>query len=175
MNRAPWIAVFAILLVIAAGCEEDDERLAQYAEQSTRQQAGQNREMTQLNREVAQSHKELVGLQHDLEGQQVAVNHQRDQLESERREIAKHRHRDPIIAAAISYPLALRFVEGNRVVHTQRVARKLQKKSHEQDSEDGDDEDEDSTGHGTPEADKQHIAEEPSHESSGTPDSDPRE
>ena len=102
MNRALWIVVAASFLIVAAGCEEDDERLAQYAEESTRQQAGQNREMSQLNREVAQAHTELVGLQHDLEEQQVDVNHQRDQLESERREIAKHRHRDPIIAAVIS-------------------------------------------------------------------------
>ena len=102
MIRAPWIVVFAILMVVAIGCEEDDERLAQYAEESTRQQAGQNREMSQLNREVAQAHTELVGLQHDLEEQQADVNHQRDHLESERREIAKHRHRDPIIAAVIN-------------------------------------------------------------------------
>lgn len=102
MNRALWIVAVAIFLAVAAGCEEEDERLAQFAEESTRQQAGQNREMSQLNREVAHTHKELVSLQHDLEEQQAEVNRQRDQLEVERRELAKQRHRDPIIAAAIS-------------------------------------------------------------------------
>jgi TolA-binding protein len=102
MNRALWIVTAAILLVVVASCDEEDERLARFAAESTRQQAEQNREMAQLNREVAQSHQELIGLQHNLEEQQVQVNQQRDHLEAERREIAKLRHRDPIIAAAIS-------------------------------------------------------------------------
>jgi len=102
MNRALWIVAVPIFLAVAVGCEEDDERLAQFAEESVRQQAGQNREMSQLNREVAQAHQDLIGLQQNLEEQQVQVNYQRDEMESERREIAKHRHRDPIIAAAIS-------------------------------------------------------------------------
>jgi len=102
MNRALPIVAIAMVLVVTAGCEEDDERLAQLAEESTRQQSGQNREMSQLNREVAQAHQELVSLQHDLEEQQAEVNRQRDRLENERREIANERYRDPIIAAAIS-------------------------------------------------------------------------
>ena len=102
MNRALFVLVVAVCLVALTGCEENDERLVRFAEESTRQQAGQNREMSQLNREVAHAHKELISLQQNLEEQQVAVNHQRDQLESERREIAEQRHRDPIIAAAIS-------------------------------------------------------------------------
>lgn len=51
---------------------------------------------------IANAHQELIGLQHNLEEQQVQINNQRDQLESERREIANQRHRDPVIAAAIS-------------------------------------------------------------------------
>jgi hypothetical protein len=88
--------------VVVAGCEEDDERLARFAEESTRQQAGQNREMSQLNREVARAHQDLIGVQQNLEEQQVQVNDQRDELESERREIATQRHRDPLIAAAVN-------------------------------------------------------------------------
>jgi DNA repair exonuclease SbcCD ATPase subunit len=102
MNRAFLIVAVAIFLLVMTSCDEDDERLAQFAAESVRQQAGQNREMSQLNREVAQAHQDLVGLQQNLEEQQVQVNHQRDELESERREIAKQRHRDPIIAAAIN-------------------------------------------------------------------------
>jgi len=102
MNKALWIALVASFLVVAASCNEEDERLARFAEESTRQQAGQNREMSQLNREVAHAHKDLVRLHHDLEVQHAEVNRQRDQLESERREIAEQRHRDPILAAAIN-------------------------------------------------------------------------
>jgi hypothetical protein len=102
MNRALLIVAVAIFLLVMTSCDEDDERLAQFAAESVRQQAEQNREMSQLNREVAQSHQDLIGLQQNLEEQQVGVNHQRDQLESERHEIAKQRHRDPIIAAAIN-------------------------------------------------------------------------
>jgi TolA-binding protein len=97
------VLVATILLLAMVSCEDNgDERLAWYAQESTRQQAEQNREMAQLNREVAQAYQELIGLQHNLEEQQVQLNDQRDQLESERRAIASHRHRDPIIAAAIS-------------------------------------------------------------------------
>ena len=104
MNRACFVVlVAAILLLAMVSCDDSgDERLAWLAQENTRQQAEQNREMAQLNREVAQAHQELIGLQHNLEEQQVQINDQRDLLESERREIANHRHRDPIIAAAIS-------------------------------------------------------------------------
>ena len=102
MNRALWIVAVAVFLVVVTSCDDEDDRLVQFAEESVRQQAGQNREMSQLNREVAQAHQGLINLQQNLEEQQVQVNHQREQLESERREIAKQRHRDPIIAAAIN-------------------------------------------------------------------------
>ena len=36
-----------------------------------------------------------------------------------------------LAAAAVVYPITLRIVEGHRVIHAQRVARKLQRKSHE--------------------------------------------
>lgn len=101
MNRTPFVVLAAVLLIAAAGCEEDDERLARFAEESVRQQAGQNRQTAQLNREVVRAQQELVALQHDLGEQQAEVNHQRDRLESERRELATQRRRDPIIAAAI--------------------------------------------------------------------------
>ena len=102
MSRTIFIVAVAPFVILAAGCDDTDERLAYFAQQSARQQAEQNREMAQLNREVARSHQELISLERDLEKQQAQVNSQRDGLESERREIAKQRHRDPIIAAAIN-------------------------------------------------------------------------
>lgn len=102
MNRIPRIVTAAVLLAVVASCSEEDPRLARFAEESVRQQAGQNREMSQLNREVAQAHQDLVELQQNVEKRQAEVDHQRDQLEAERRDIAGQRFRDPILAAAIS-------------------------------------------------------------------------
>jgi hypothetical protein len=102
MSRTSFLFAIAPFVFLTAGCDDTDERLAYFAQESTRQQAEQNREMAQLNREVARSHQELISLKRDLEKQQAQINNQRNGLESERREIAKQRHRDPIIAAAIN-------------------------------------------------------------------------
>ena len=45
---------------------------------------------------------ELAALQRDLQQDQAEVGRQRDQLEGDRRDIAAQRHRDPLIAAAIT-------------------------------------------------------------------------
>jgi hypothetical protein len=108
-----WDGVLGLLLCMAVfvGCDED-KRLAEMAQESTARQAEQNKEITQLNREVAESHQrlieadaqsrqELVTLQHDMQAEQSTVGKQRDLLESERREWAQFRQRDPIIAASI--------------------------------------------------------------------------
>ena len=44
----------------------------------------------------------MVTLQREMQTERNEIGHQRDQLEAERREIADHRNRDPIIAAAIT-------------------------------------------------------------------------
>jgi hypothetical protein len=108
-----WDAAIGVLLflIVFVGCDED-KRLAEMAQESTARQAEQNKEITQLNREVAESHQrlieadaqsrqELVTLQHDMQAEQSTVGKQRDLLESERREWAQFRQRDPIIAASI--------------------------------------------------------------------------
>ena len=102
MNRTLFVVVVAPFVILTASCDDTDERLARFAQESARQQAEQNREMAQLNREVARSHQELISLERDLEKQQAQINNQRDGLESERREIAEQRHRDPIIATAVN-------------------------------------------------------------------------
>lgn len=101
MNR-PLLLLLVVLAWTTSGCDNRDQRLAQFAAESTRQQADQNREMARLNRDVAQAHDGLIGLQYQLGAQQAEINRGRDQLESERRDIAGQRFRDPIIAAAIS-------------------------------------------------------------------------
>lgn len=100
MKRMLVNLTLAISLISLIGCDEDG-KVAEVARESARSQAEQNVEMSQLNREVAQAHTELIGLQHDLEEQQVGINAERDRLESERRDIAHQRQRDPIVADAI--------------------------------------------------------------------------
>ncbi len=105
-------ALIALVIISLVGCDED-ERLVQLSEKAADRQAAQNQEMTKLNREVAEStkrlvtadaesRKELVSLQRDLQVEQSEIGDQRDQLEAERKQIAEQRHRDPIIANAIT-------------------------------------------------------------------------
>jgi len=107
-----------------AGCSRTpDERLADFAQQTMAEQSRQNHRMadqseaivdeshqlTEAAKELvehdAEARRELISAQQELTSQ---LNHQqgtidagRDQLEQDRREIAKQRQRDPIIAAVI--------------------------------------------------------------------------
>ena len=114
MRRTLYCRWAAVILAARAplGCSED-ARLVRVAEEAADRQAGQNREMAQLNREVAegtkrlveaeaQSRKEVIALQQDLRADQADVHRARDRLEVERKQIAAQRHRDPIIANAIT-------------------------------------------------------------------------
>jgi len=101
-----------ILLVLAIGCSSPDERLAEFAAESVDQQASQNREVSKAHREVAQGTKrlveadararqDLIGLEHRLHQERESLARQRDQLETERRELADQRALEPVIAAAV--------------------------------------------------------------------------
>ncbi len=104
--------VTALALVLLTGCD-DDEKVARVATQAADRQAEQNKEMARVNREVAEGTKRLVeadaearkdvlAMQEDLQGQASEVGQQRDLLESERREIAKHRVRESILGPIIA-------------------------------------------------------------------------
>lgn len=56
----------------------------------------------QLIEADAQARQELIGLQGNLQDQQAEIGAQRDALEQERRDVARQRQRDPIIAAAVT-------------------------------------------------------------------------
>jgi hypothetical protein len=99
-------------VAITVGCDES-RRLAEQAARNTEMQASQNHEMARVNREVAEGSRRLVAadaearrqvlaIQKDLqtERQQIAVG--RDALEAERQQMAAQRHRDPVVAAAIT-------------------------------------------------------------------------
>ena len=101
----PIVAVSLLAAeLMLAGCSKD-ERLAEFAQQATFEQAEQNERVAEANRLVAASHEqlieadaksrtELVALQRDLRGDQAEVGRLRDQLEIERREIVAERRTD---------------------------------------------------------------------------------
>jgi hypothetical protein len=117
-----------LALLAAIGCSKSpdyrDQRLAEMAQETVAEQVKQNDRMAdQAEAVVAESHqlaeaakelverdaearRELIAAQQELTTQlnyqQSAIDAGRQQLEQDRREIAEQRHRDPIIAAAIS-------------------------------------------------------------------------
>ena len=104
------------LMVTTTGCEEDEnenKRLAEMAERQLQRQVEQNRHMAELQHEVAEgarqlvqadaeAREEMVALHRDVQAERTEIGRQRDSLEDERKVIASQRHRDPVIAAAIT-------------------------------------------------------------------------
>ena len=109
IRRIPILLVVATIL--ATGCDEDgneNRRVAKVATEAAERQAKQNEEMARLNREVAEgtrrmveadaeARKEITAMQHDLQSRQAEVGEQRDQLESERKEIAGQRRTESML------------------------------------------------------------------------------
>ena len=111
MNRRVPMILAAVLLCVLCGCEEDE--LTKAAHEAAKQSAEQQRQLAQMQAEVARgagqlveadakARAELAALQRDLQQDQAEIGRQRDQLETDRRQIAEQRHRDPLIAAAIT-------------------------------------------------------------------------
>ena len=111
MSRFPFFVLISLMLATLVGCEEDE--LAKATREAAKQSAEQQRQLVQLQAEVARSASELVeadakarseltALQRDLQQGQAEVGQQRDQLENDRRDMARQRHRDPLIAAALT-------------------------------------------------------------------------
>lgn len=111
MNRLPFVLLASLLLAALCGCEEDE--LAKAAREAAKQSAEQQRQLAQMQADVARgasqlvesdskARTELAALQRDLQQDQAEIGRQRDQLETDRRQIAEQRHRDPLIAAAIT-------------------------------------------------------------------------
>ena len=119
--------VALLMLLATAGCspapDMRDQRLVEFARQSMDEQAKQNQTIAQQSQavveesqELAEASKELVAsdakarqdligaqerLTAQLHDQRATVDVGRDQLETERKQIAEQRHRDPLVAAAI--------------------------------------------------------------------------
>ena len=112
MKNAIPVLLITLLTPVTVGCIDKDERLVEMAREHAARQAESQRQMTDLQKQVAEGSRQLVEmdatarhelttLQHDLRTDQAEIGHQRDQLETDRRDIAAQRHRDPIVAAVI--------------------------------------------------------------------------
>jgi multidrug efflux pump subunit AcrA (membrane-fusion protein) len=111
----PWIVI--ALLPTLSGCENDsDQQLVNMAEQSLATQARQNEQLAEQSQRIADASRDLVAadaqarqelieaqakLQTALQADRALLDEQRDALELERQAVARARHRDPILAAAL--------------------------------------------------------------------------
>ena len=123
--RNMWMMVLVVAVIAATGtggCDEN-ERLADYAQNSVDQQSRQNeqiarqsQEVTQQNRQVAEAARKMVeadararqelvaaqkSFQAGLQAERAALDQQRGDLEQERQAIARDRYWQPLIAEAI--------------------------------------------------------------------------
>ncbi len=100
------------IVVIAIGCKNDNDRIAEMASRHATQQAELSRETVKLQNELIEGTQELVeadaqaridflALEAKLDEQRSEVGRRHDELEDERRSLAKQRHRDPIVANAL--------------------------------------------------------------------------
>jgi multidrug efflux pump subunit AcrA (membrane-fusion protein) len=84
-----------VLLAILSGCDEEEQ---QKVNRSQAQVAEASRQLVQAD---AKARGEIIDLQRDLQQGQTDLGRQRDQLESDRRQYADQRNRDPILANTI--------------------------------------------------------------------------
>lgn len=116
LHRLALVGV-AILTPLIIGCSSDNERLAQFAEQSMREQSIQNKHMAnqavaivEESSQLAEAAKELV--HQDAQARQALLAHhtqlslqlnsQQAKLDQHRQDLARQVAREPVIAAAIS-------------------------------------------------------------------------
>jgi hypothetical protein len=116
-KMSPMKLIVMAALFLTAGCGESrDERLVVMAEKNIAEQVRQNERMAEQSIQIAEASKRLIeadsqarqemlqaqaALQEEIQLARNNVDRQRDLLESERREIADQRHRDPIVAESI--------------------------------------------------------------------------
>ena len=96
MQRTPILQLCTMMIVIlsATGCKEDkDDRLVRKSEQHERRQAEQTQQANKLHREV-------TAMQREVQVERTAIGQQRDQLETDRRSLAKERRYDSLVATA---------------------------------------------------------------------------
>jgi hypothetical protein len=116
LARTLLVAALLLTALSAAGCAgaaREGERLNQVLRDSLDRQTEMNKTILQQNREVAeaarrlvvsdgQSRKEFVALQRQIQEERLALLRQREAMEAELKNLAQQRHRDPVVAAALT-------------------------------------------------------------------------
>lgn len=99
------ICMFAIILVIAVGCDTPDERLVHQLAETSREVVQQNQEIAKTQHEIAEGSKQLVNAvaesRHEHNELQKDLQQQRDSVESERRSIAVERRYESLLIPVI--------------------------------------------------------------------------
>src|SRR5687768_9243058 len=111
INLARRVLAMTLTMIATVGCDSPDRRLAEYAQRATEQQARQNERMAQQSEAVARQSQELASaahelvaqdavarleliqaqenLQHEIHVERSWVDKQREQLENDRKSVAK--------------------------------------------------------------------------------------
>ena len=99
------ILIATITLAMMTGCESQDSRLASLAEQTAYQQASQNEAMAELTQQVTEDHRRVVETVEESRRDIVAldreVREERNELDQERKAMARVRFQESKLAPAI--------------------------------------------------------------------------
>ena len=109
MNRT---AILVPIIMMAIGCQNDDDRIADMATQHAKQQAELSRGTVELQTELVDGTQQLVGadaqarrdfleLEGRLDTQRALIDRRSEELAEARLELAKQQSRDPIVADAV--------------------------------------------------------------------------
>ena len=100
------LGTFAIILVIAVGCDSPNERLVNQLADTSQEVVRQRQEVARTQHEIAEGSKQLVNAiadsRHEHNELQRDLQLQRDKLESERKAIATERRFESVLAPVIS-------------------------------------------------------------------------
>lgn len=105
-------ATALLMILLLAGCENENERAARIAERMSEQQSQQNQAMAKQNQQIvlatqtlveadSASRTELIALQKDLQQEQGRIASGWESLEIQRQEIAGSRYWDSALAVAV--------------------------------------------------------------------------
>ena len=105
MKQSLMNSLLSIVLMIA-GCESSDDRLADYAQKSVAQQAKQNAATAEVAREAAESQRRVIETveksRQDLIAVQKELDLQRTTVAQERKELTEQRREESLLAPVLT-------------------------------------------------------------------------
>ena len=92
------LRVAAVTIAVAAaltmtGCDDENSRLAELAQRELEHRAAETKQLAEMHSKVQE--------------ERIELGNGRDRLEADRRQLATQRHRDPLIATAITGAIGL--------------------------------------------------------------------